>query len=125
MNLAARGDVRWGMRRSAILTVLLCCATVFGLAACSSSSSKSSGSTDGAAVSITNLVFSTSAVKAGATVTVKNNDAATHTVTADNGEFDVNVPANGHATFTAPSKAGQYKFHCNIHTSMHGTLDVS
>jgi plastocyanin len=113
------------MRRSAILTVVLCCATVFGLAACSSSSSKSSDSTGAAAVTIQNLAFSTSAVKPGATVTVKNGDAADHTVTADNGEFNVNVPANGHATFKAPSKAGQYKFHCNIHTSMHGTLDVS
>ena len=29
------------------------------------------------------------------------------------------------ATFTAPAKAGTYKFHCNIHSQMHGTLTVT
>jgi plastocyanin len=28
------------------------------------------------------------------------------------------------ATFTAPSAAGDYKFHCTIHANMTGTLTV-
>ena len=66
-------------------------------------------------------------MKAGATVTVKNNDGpSTHTVTADDGaSFDVSVDRRrGRATFTAPSKAGSYKFHCNIHSQMKATLTV-
>jgi len=35
------------------------------------------------------------------------------------------VPGGSTQTFTAPSKAGSYKFHCNIHSSMHGTLTVT
>ena len=65
-------------------------------------------------------------VKAGTKVIVRNADAVTHTVTADDGtSFDVTVNGNGSATFTAPSKPGTYKFHCRIHPQMHGTLIVT
>jgi plastocyanin len=64
-------------------------------------------------------------VKAGATVNIKNNDSFTHTVTSDDGtSFNVSVDGGKTATITAPSKAGTYKFHCNIHSSMHATLTV-
>jgi plastocyanin len=72
-----------------------------------------------------NLTFSCSPVKAGAKVTIQNHDTVEHTVTADAGGFDVTVNADGTASFTAPSKAGSYKFHCKIHASMHGTLVVT
>ncbi len=73
------------------------------------------------------FAFSTSSVKVGATVRIKNNTAAQHTVTADTtgGGFDVTVDANAMATFTAPSKPGAYAFHCNIHNYMMGTLTVT
>ena len=63
-------------------------------------------------------------VKAGATVTAKNNDSVEHTVTADDGIFNITVGAGETATFTAPSTAGDYKFHCTIHSQMHETLTV-
>jgi plastocyanin len=66
----------------------------------------------------------TAPVKAGATVTAKNNDTVEHTVTADDGSFNVTVEPGKTATFTAPNSAGDYKFHCNIHSQMHGTLTV-
>jgi plastocyanin len=72
------------------------------------------------------LPFSSpSSVASGSTVTVQNNDTTAHTVTSDDGtSFNVKVPAGKTATFTAP-KAGTFKFHCNIHSSMHGSLTVT
>ena len=93
------------------------------LAACSSSSK--SGSAGNADITVKNFAFTTKPVKAGATVTVHNNGPSNHTVTADSaGGFDVTVNSGKDETFTAPSKAGTYKFHCNFHSQMHGTLIV-
>ncbi len=120
--------------RSHRLTVLI---AVIGLAvalsACSSSGSKgsspTSGSGSGAAggtIAISNFKFTAISVPAGSTVTVSNNDTPQHTVTSDDGtSFNVKVDPGKSATFTAPSKPGVYKFHCNIHSSMHGTLTVT
>ncbi|MCG2624457.1 cupredoxin domain-containing protein [Arthrobacter sp. I2-34] len=80
-----------------------------------------------AVITISDFAFQTPAsVPAGATVTVTNKDTVEHTVTADTGSaFNVEVKANGGtATFTAPSKAGSYPFHCSIHPQMLGTLTV-
>jgi plastocyanin len=105
----------------------------FALAACGSSSKNSgNGSTSppsassGADITIANLTFTSKPVKAGATVTVKNTDDVTHTVTSDDGSsFNITVNGGTTATFKAPATAGSYKYHCNIHASMHGTLTVS
>jgi plastocyanin len=95
-------------------------ALMFVLAGCSSG-----GSSTPAGVSIKNLTFTTTPVKADSTVTVTNDDTVTHTVTADDGKsFDVTVNAGTTATFVAPA-AGTYKFHCKIHSQMHGTLTVT
>jgi plastocyanin len=104
------------------LTVLLLvvAALALSLAACSSSS-KSSSSGD---ITVKDFQFTTKSVKAGAKVTVHNNGPSTHSVTADAGGFDVTVDSGKDATFTAPSKAGTYKFHCKFHSQMHGTLTV-
>jgi plastocyanin len=65
-------------------------------------------------------------VTAGSTVTVMNADTTTHTVAADNKSFDTGeIHAGATATFTAPMAAGTYKFHCNIHNYMMGTLTVA
>jgi plastocyanin len=62
-------------------------------------------------------------VKSSDVVSVTNNDGFTHTVTSDDGLFDVTV--EGGATVSLPSlNPGTYAFHCKIHTSMHGTLTV-
>jgi plastocyanin len=109
-----------------IIAILICSAAALGLAACSSSSSKASSSSSSAAITIKNLKFTVvSSVKAGSKVTVHNNDGFSHTVSEDNGGFDVNVNGNSDATFTAPSKPGTYAFHCNIHPTMHGKLTVT
>ncbi len=108
--------------------MLACCVAALGLAACSSGSSSSTGTNAGAAATITikNLTFAVPpSVHAGARVTVRNDDGFQHTVSADDGQFGVSVNGNGTATFTAPSKPGSYPFHCNIHSTMHGTLTVT
>ena len=61
----------------------------------------------------------------GATVRVMNMDGEAHTVTSDeDGAFSVAVPAGSTVTFTAPTTAGSYDFHCEYHSTMHGTLVV-
>lgn len=61
--------------------------------------------------------------KSGDLVSVTNRDDSTHTVTSDDGIFDVRIAAG--VTKSLPSlKAGTYAFHCAIHPSMIGTLTV-
>ncbi len=115
-----------------LIALFALAALAVGLAACGSSSKKSSsasgsGSGSGSAqITIdSSLTFSTASVAPGATVTVKNDSSSQHTVTQDGGGFDITVDAGKTATFTAPSKAGTYKFHCKIHSFMHGTLTVT
>ena len=104
-------------------------ALVLLLAACSSSGSSKSGgaaATGAADITVKDFSFSTTAVKAGATVTVHNDGPSTHTVTSTDGtSFNVTVDSGKDATFTAPSKAGAYKFHCSIHAQMTSTLTVT
>jgi plastocyanin len=96
----------------------------------SSSTSASTGSEPAmkSMIMIKNFAFTgPTSVKAGSTVTVMNMDSEAHTVTADSssGGFDVTVPAGATKTFTAPAKPGDYPYHCNFHSNMHGTLKVT
>lgn len=69
-------------------------------------------------------------IKVGTTVTFVNDDGEYHTVTSDPGApavFDSGKIDPGGAksyTFTF-AKAGTYKYHCNIHVQMTGTIEVS
>jgi plastocyanin len=63
-------------------------------------------------------------VSPGATVSVMNMDGEAHTVTADEGAFDVVVAGGATSTFTAPTTPGTYAFHCTYHANMHGVLSV-
>ena len=78
------------------------------------------------AVDITGFAFSpeTLTISVGDTVTWTNKESATHTATADGGEFDSGNLGNGDTfshTFTA---AGTYTYYCKIHTSMTATIIV-
>jgi plastocyanin len=119
-NTAIRPRSRFAILVVAVLALGL------SLAACSSSSKSGSSGSGSAVITMQNTSFKVAGpVKAGATVNIKNNDSFTHTVTSDDGSsFNVSVDGGKSATITAPSKAGTYKFHCNIHSNMHATLTV-
>jgi len=111
-----------------------------GVAACGSddgdSATKPSGSrtdgtpaaaTAGTEISIENFAYEPRALEAtaGGTITVTNTDDTAHTVTADDGAFDTgDIGAAGTATFTLGGP-GRYRYHCDIHNYMTGTVTVS
>ncbi len=64
------------------------------------------------------------AAKAGQAVTVTNNDDMPHTVTAEDGSFDVTVPAKGTATVT-PAKAGKFPYNCTLHPGQHNPASIT
>jgi len=63
-------------------------------------------------------------VAVGTEVTVTNQDGPTHTWTADDGSWrsgDLATGATFRHTFAA---AGTFTYHCEIHASMKGTVNV-
>jgi plastocyanin len=75
---------------------------------------------------VTGVQFSPSplVVKAGAAVTVTNDDGTVHTLTADDGTFDTgNLDGGAKKTVTIDAP-GTYAYHCNIHTYMTGTIEA-
>ena len=80
-------------------------------------------------ITIMNFGFSGDlTVAPGAVVTVVNHDSVTHTLTANGTKpaFDTgHISPGSSATFTAPSTAGSYAFHCQLHPEMHATLVVA
>ena len=78
-------------------------------------------------VTIDNFAFApkTLTVKAGSKITVKNKDSTTHTFTADKGAFDTGDIDSGSSASVTVKKPGTYAYHCNIHSSMHGTIKAT
>ncbi len=63
-------------------------------------------------------------ITAGTTVTWRNNDSVTHTVTAQDNSFDSGSLPSG-ATFSYTfTKIGTSEYHCQIHPSMAGKVIV-
>jgi plastocyanin len=84
-------------------------------------------SASGAGV-ISGFAFSALTVPVNTTVTWRNDDSVPHTATADSSsafQFDTGNIAPGATsqgiTFTM---AGTFTYHCNVHSSMHGTIVV-
>lgn len=101
---------------------------LLGLAFSGCSSSHGTASSAPDTIVIKNFAFDPGALRVapGATVTVRNEDRSTHTVTADGHAFDTgNVPGGAATTFKAPTKAGRYPYICEMHQYMTGTLVVS
>jgi plastocyanin len=137
---------RW--KRPLVLVAAACAVGAAGLTGCSSPST--AGGSDAAAATSGTTSSGTSpsasagtpstattimiekfqykvpaSVSPGATVAVMNMDGEAHTVTSDkDGTFAVQVPPGKTVTFSAPSTAGSFDFHCEYHANMHGTLVV-
>ena len=79
------------------------------------------------AVTIKGFAFApkTLTVKAGAKIKVSNKDGTAHTFTANKGAFDTGDIDGGSSATVTVKKPGTYAYHCNIHSSMKGTIKAS
>jgi plastocyanin len=119
--------LKWGAGVLLLAGALLLAACGSGTPAKSGSSSPTGTSSSGTSITISNFMFSPMSltVSPGATVKVTNKDSATHTLTANGGQFNTgDVTQNQTKTFKAPSKPGTYHYICNIHQYMMGTIVV-
>jgi plastocyanin len=64
-------------------------------------------------------------VKVGQDITVTNEDAAVHTITADDKSFDTGDLAKGKSMTFKVTKAGKYSYICTYHQYMKGTITAS
>ena len=104
-------------------------ASVLGVAGCGSShrSASAAGPPDTIIIRSFDFTPPSLVVSPGATVTVRNDDTTTHTVTSSGAgkTFDTgHIDPGASATFTAPTAPGSYPYICQIHQFMHGTLQV-
>jgi plastocyanin len=81
---------------------------------------------DTKSVTIKNLSFEpvTRTVSVGTKVTWTNNDSMDHTVTSDDGIFNLGTLGPGQSGSYTFTSSGTYPYHCTIHTSMKGTIIV-
>ena len=77
-------------------------------------------------INIQNFTFNPPAlnVAVGKTVVTKNLDSAPHTWTADDGSWDSKNLAKDQTYSHTFTKAGTFSYHCDIHPSMKGTVNV-
>jgi plastocyanin len=106
-----------------------------GLAACGSDEPSDDAATDQtepAAASDTPTITAedfafgpaTLAVDVGEAVTIQNEDGAPHTWTSDDGDFDEALAGGASVSHTF-DEPGTFAYHCEIHSSMKGTVEVS
>jgi plastocyanin len=63
-------------------------------------------------------------VETGGKVIWQNMDSAPHTATADDGSFDTGTLEEGKLKSESFKEAGTYTYFCEIHPTMHGTVEV-
>jgi plastocyanin len=64
-------------------------------------------------------------VPAGQSVTWTNGDSASHSIVLDGGQCKSEPFAGGATTTLQFNVAGSYPFHCGIHPTMKGTIEVT
>lgn len=84
------------------------------------------GDADGATITIADFAFGgVTEVPVGTTVVVTNDDAATHTWTAEDGTFDSGALGQDDSFEFTFTEAGQFSYFCNFHPSMTGQIVVT
>lgn len=63
-------------------------------------------------------------IQAGGKVIWQNEDTAPHTATADDGSFDTGTIEKGKIKSKTFKEAGTIAYYCEIHPTMHGTIEV-
>jgi len=63
-------------------------------------------------------------VQVGGKVTWQNEDSAPHTATADDNSFDTGTIEQGKLGSATFKEAGTFTYFCEIHPTMHGTVEV-
>jgi plastocyanin len=63
-------------------------------------------------------------VQTGGKVIWQNEDTAPHTATADDGSFDTGTIEQGKIKSQTFKQAGIFTYFCEIHPTMHGTVEV-
>jgi plastocyanin len=107
---------------AAVAVVVTLTTTSAGTTRTGSPSSPTAGDT----ITIRNFAYAppTLHVAVGATITVRNVDSTTHTVTARAKSFDTgDLDAGATATITI-DRPGTYRYYCDIHNYMTGTIDA-
>jgi plastocyanin len=91
-----------------------------------SAASAGKGAKTANSISIANFQFSPEplVVSAGTDVKVTNNDGTVHTVTAVDKTFDTGDLDGGASATITLAKAGTFKYYCDIHNYMTGTIEV-
>lgn len=109
--------------------VLGACSSSSDSSKSSSSSSSSSATTSQAAgaalITIKGFAFHPPATAKAGTITIKNEDSTRHTFHPDkDGDFQA-IEINGGESGETDLSPGTHSFHCNIHSSMKGTIEVT
>lgn len=125
------------MRKILIVLSLIC--VLFLVAACTSEIKKEPTTTKSVGNSETKVVLTGTnqvviegsqfmptnlEVSTGTTVEWVNKDSVKHTVTFENGDLDEILPIGATATFTF-EEAGEYRYFCQLHPGMQGTVIVN
>jgi plastocyanin len=125
-----------------LLVAAILASSLFGIALAGTSDVLAQGSATGTTVSMAQgsqsvdnpeyYVPAQTTVKAGETVTWKNDDTAVHTATSGkdatpDGKFDTSLVSPGQSSkpMTMPNEPSQYPYFCTLHPWMVGTITVS
>ena len=131
-------DARPFTRARRVAAALAIAGILMGLAACGDDDDDTSAGTTGTTqaddnggggggegtLDVTEFKFEDVSAAAGGTLAVKNESGAGHTITADDGSFDEELPNGETVDVQVPDEPGEYPFHCEIHPSMKATLTV-
>ena len=118
---------RRAQRRLAWPALLASVVAVAALTAGTLTASAAVAATAKPSITIKDFAFKPTPLKAKAGVKIKiaNRDDTTHTFTADKGAFDTGDISPGKTASITVTKPGTYKYHCEIHDFMKGTVKAS